>query len=51
MDLMDLKHIDSWDREKLEAEARDIGVWAPHRSSFGESERTTPRPFAEPGVF
>lgn len=33
---MDLKGIESWDRAKLEAEARRIGVWAPHRKESAD---------------
>ncbi|MFK8004424.1 MAG: hypothetical protein AB8H86_32960 [Polyangiales bacterium] len=33
---MDLKRIESWDRAKLEAEARRIGVWAPHRKESAD---------------
>lgn len=33
---MDLKGIESWDRAKLEAEARRIGVWAPHRKDSAD---------------
>lgn len=32
----DLKHLETWDRAKLEAEARRIGVWAPHRKESAE---------------
>ena len=33
---MDLNGIEAWDRAKLEAEARQIGVWAPHRKESEE---------------
>lgn len=36
MDLVDLKRIESWDRARLEAEARRIGVWAPHRKESAD---------------